>query len=428
MKLSKNIRNFGWVVLPQTRSISIHNVEKLFRLKVMQLFQKHSSWWLGRAPQHPLSRPSSFYGVKQSFFSWCYADFQQRSNERLVVLPQTRSSSIHGVESTFRPDGVKLFTNIQSLGWVVLPQTRPSSFHGVEEPFRVDVMQPFQNHSSWWLGRAPQHPLSRPSLFRGVKLCFRFDVMQTFNSVQMNGWSWSPKHGPAQITLLSQLIARMAWNFSKTFEILDGSCSPKHGPVLFTVLKNFSSGCYANISKTFKLMAGPRSPTSPVTAQLVSRRRKFFSFWCCADFQQRSNERLVVLSQTRSSSFYGVESIFRPDGIKHFKNIRIFAWIVLPQTRPISIHGVTEPFGLSVMQPFQKHLSWWLGRAPQHPLSRPSSLRGVKHEYRFDIMQTFNNVQMNGWSCSPKHGPAQFTLISQLFVRTAWSFSKTFNT
>ena len=217
-KLFKKIRKFGWVVLPQPRSNFIHNVEKPFRLSVMQPVQKHSSSWLGRAPQHSLSRPSSFYGVKQSFSSWCYADFQQRSNERLVVLPQTRSSSIHGVESTFRPDGVKLFKNIQSLGWVVLPQTRPSSFHGVEEPFRLNIMQPFRKHSNCRLGRAPQHPLSRPKSFRGVKLCFRFDVMQTFNSVQMNGWSCSPKHGPAQITLLSQLFVWMAWSFSKTFK------------------------------------------------------------------------------------------------------------------------------------------------------------------------------------------------------------------
>ena len=41
-------------------------------------------------------------------------------------------------------------------------------------------------------------------------------------------------------------------------------------------------------------------------------------------------------------------------------------------------------------------------------------------------MQIFNNVQMNGWSCFPKHGPAQFTELRLLFVRMAWSFSKTF--
>ena len=167
---------------------------------------------------------------------------------------------------------MKLFKNIAVVSWVVLPQTRPSSFHGVEEPFRLDVMQPFQKHSSWWLGRASQHPLSRPSSFYGGKLGYRFDVMQTFNNVQMNGWSCSPKHGPAHITVLSQLFLRMAWSFSKTFKSFAESCSPKHGPVLLTVLKKLFVWVLCSHLKTFKLMAGPRSPTSPVTAQLILRR------------------------------------------------------------------------------------------------------------------------------------------------------------
>ena len=134
------------------------------------------------------------------------------------MLPQTRSSSLHGYESNFRPNGVKFFKNIQNLGWVVLPETRPSSFHDVEKLFRLDVIQPFQKLSSCWLGRAPQHPLSRPSSFHGGKHGYRFDVVQTFNNVQMNGWSCSHKHGPAQFTELSQLFVRMARNFLKTFK------------------------------------------------------------------------------------------------------------------------------------------------------------------------------------------------------------------
>ena len=252
--------------------------------------------------------------------------------------------------------------------------------------------------------------------------------MQTFNNVQKNSWSCSPKHGPAQITVLSQLFVRIAWSFSKTFKSLAGSCYPKHGPVLFTMLRNFFVWMLCNHFENIQVDGWAALPNIPCHGPAHFAALNIFFFWCCADFQQRSNEWLVVLPQTRSSSIHGVESTFRPDGRKLFKNIRNFAWIVLPQTRPISIHGVTEPFGLSVMQPFQKHSSWWLVRAPQHPLSRPSSFRGVKHEYRFDVMQTFNNVQMNGWSCSPKHGPAHFTVISQLFVGMAWSFSKTFKT
>ena len=87
-------------------------------------------------------------------------------------------------------------------------------------------------------------------------------------------------------------------------------------------------------------MAGPRSPTSLVTAQLISQRWRIVSFWYCADFQQRSNEPKTVLPQTQSRSFHGVEELFHLDGMKLFKNIRTCGWAVLPQTRPSSFQGV----------------------------------------------------------------------------------------
>ena len=62
--------------------------------------------------------------------------------------------------------------------------------------------------------------------------------MQTFNIVQMNGWSCSPKHGPAHFTVLTTFFIGMVWSISKRFELMAGPCSPKHGPVLFTVWKN----------------------------------------------------------------------------------------------------------------------------------------------------------------------------------------------
>ena len=117
--------------------------------------------------------------------------------------------------------------------------------------------------------------------------------------------------------------------FQQHSKIRLGRAPPNTAQFLPRCWKTFSSGCYAAISKTIKLMAGPRSPTSPVTAQLISRRWKFFFFRCCADFQQRSNKRLFMLPQTRSSSIHGVESTFCPDGMKLFKNIRVFGWIVL---------------------------------------------------------------------------------------------------
>ena len=263
--------------------------------------------------------------------------------------------------------------------------------------------------------RAPQHPLTRLSSFCGVEESFLFDVMQTCNNNQMNGRLCSPKHGPGHFTVLKNLFVWMVWNFSKTFERMAGLCSPKHRPVLFAVLKILFVWMFCSHVKTFKLMAGPRSPTSPVTAQLSFRRWRIVSFWCYADIQQRSNERTFVLPQTRSRAFHGVKELFRLDSMKLFKNIPTYGWAVLPQTRPSSVHGVDWVYFYGYFAAMQKHLSLWLGRAPQHPLSRPSSFRGVEESFRSDVMQTFNNVQTNGWSCSPKHGPAHFMVLKNLF-------------
>ena len=154
--------------------------------------------------------------------------------------------------------------------------------------------------------------------------------MQTSNNVQMNGWSCSPKHGPAHFTVLSHLFVWMVWSFSKTFKFMAGPCSPTNGLVSFTVLTNLFVWMLCSRLKTFKFMAGPRSPTSPVTAQLISRRWRIFSFWCYANFQQRSNERLVVLPQTWSCSFHNFEKSSRLDGMGLLKHIQNYGLAALP--------------------------------------------------------------------------------------------------
>ena len=206
--------------------------------------------------------------------------------------------------------------------------------------------------------------------------------MQTFNNVQMNGRSCSHKHGPGHFTVLKNLFVCIRWNFSKTIEFMAGPCSPKHGPVPFTVWKNSLLCIICSRVKTFKFMAWPRSPTSPVTAQLISRRWRIVFFWCYADIQQRSNERLVVLPQTRPSSFHGVEELSTLDGTKLFKNTRMNAWAVSHQTRPSFLHGVEERFCLDVMQPCK-------------------------------------NIQFHGWAALsniPCHGPAHFAALKNRFA------------
>ena len=264
------------------------------------------------------------------------------------------------------------------------PKNGPVPFT-VLKNFFVWMICSWLKFSSLRLGRAPQHPLSRPSSFRGVEKIFRRDIMQIVNNVQINGWSCSRKHSPAHFTV------------SKTFSRLDGvklfkttrscgwPCSPKHDPVLFTVLKSCFVWMLCSHLKPFKLMAGPRSPTSPVTAHLISRRWRVFSFY--ADCQQRSNQRRVVLPQTLSSSFHGVKNISRLDGMKLFKNVRIYGWAVLPQTRPSFFWRCWKDFS-------------------------------------FDVMRIVNNVQLNSWSCSPKHGSAHFTVLKHLLSGWDEAFQK----
>ena len=202
-----------------------------------------------------------------------------------------------------------------------------------------------------------------------------------------------------------------------------GPCSSEHGPVPFTVLKNFLVWIIYGHLKPFKFMAGPRSPTSPITAQLISQRWKVFSSWCHADCQKRSIQRLVVLPETRSSSFDRVETSSRLDGMKLFKNHHFYNWAVLSQTRPKSFHGVEKPSRLDVMQPFKTIQVCIKGRAPHHLMSRSSSFRGVEKSFR--LMEIVNNVQMNGWWCSSKHDRIHFTMLKHFLVWLVLSFAKT---
>ena len=211
------------------------------------------------------------------------------------------------------------------------PKHGPVPFRVLKNHFVWMLCRQKKKHSSLWLGRAPQHPLSRPSSFRGVEESLRFDVVQTFTNVQMNGWSCSSNHGPAlNFTVLKTRFIWMVWSFSKTFELMAGPCSFQHGPVLLTWLKKRFVSMLCSRLETFKFMAGPRSATSLVTAQLISRRWKIISFWCYADFQQRSNERMVVLPQTRPSSFCGFEKPFRLDVMQPFRNIQVYGWAAFP--------------------------------------------------------------------------------------------------
>ena len=100
-----------------------------------------------------------------------------------------------------------------------------------------------------------------------------------------------------------------------------------------------------------------------------------------------------MFPQTRSSSFYGVETIFRLDGMKFFKNIQSSGWAVLPQTRPSFCS------------------------------------RCWKFFFRSDVMQPLQKIQVYGWATLPNipcHGPAHFAALKILFVVTLWTLTTTF--
>ena len=128
-------------------------------------------------------------------------------------------------------------------------------------------------------------------------------------------------------------------------------------------------------------MAGLRSQTSLVTAQLSSRRWRIVSFWCYADIQQRSNERIIVLPQTRSRAFHGVEELFRLDGMKLFKNIRTYGWAVLSQTRSSSVHGVEELIFMDVLQPCKNIQVYGWVALPNIPCPGPAHFAALKNRF-----------------------------------------------
>ena len=244
----------------------------------MKLIKNIQKLGLGRAP--PNTAPTSPVAAQlilqrwNIFSSWCYADCQQRSNERLVLLPQTRCSSFYGVKAFFRLGCMKLFKNVQSYGLAVLLEAQPSPFHDVKTLFRLDVMQPVKNlHVHGWAA-LPNSPCWR-HIWRRWRIfsswCYADNQQRSNERLVVLPHTWSSSFHNNE-----KVLVWLIWNFSKTFQIKAGPCSPKHGPHFFTVLNLFVWILCSNLN-TIKFKAGPRSPLSPVTAQLISRRWVKFS-------------------------------------------------------------------------------------------------------------------------------------------------------
>ena len=181
MKLFKTIQSYGWAVLPQLRPSSFHGVEELFRLDVNQPFKTVQVYGWAVLPNIPCHGPAHFAAVLKSLSF--YADCQQRSNQKRVVLPQTRSSSFHGVENYFRLDGIKLFKNTRFYGWAMLPQTQPNSFHGVENSFRL-MLSRLLTTFDWTVGRAP------PNTVQLISRCWSICSSGSYENFQIPSNFW----------------------------------------------------------------------------------------------------------------------------------------------------------------------------------------------------------------------------------------------
>ena len=312
---------------------------------------------------------------------WCYANIQQRSNERTFVLPQTRSRAFHGVEDSFRLDGMKFFKNIRTYGWVVLPQTRPSSVHGVEDSICMDVLQPCKNIQIYGWAALPNIPCHGPTQFPALKT--RFVLMLCRHSTTFKGTAGRALPNTVQSISRCWKPFSFGWYeaFQKHSNLWLGQAPPNTAQFLSRCGWNIFLWIFCSHAKTFKFMTGPRFPTSPVTAQLISRRWRIVSFWCYADIKQRSNERLVVLPQTRPSSFHGVEELCLLDGMKLFKDIQTYGWAVLPQTRPSSVHGVEDFICIDVRQPCKNTQVYGWAALPNIPCHDPAHFAALKNRF-----------------------------------------------
>ena len=231
---------------------------------------KHSSLWLGRAPQHPLLRPSSLRGVEKSFRFDVAQTCKNVKMEGLSCSPKHSPAHFPVLKNFFVWMVWSFSKTFKSLAWPCSPKHSPLLFTVLNNLFVWMLCSQLKTFKIMAGPRSPTPP-SQPNSFRGVEETFRRDVMQTFNNVQMNRWSCFSKVGPAQFTILKKFFVRMVWSVSKTFELKAWPCSPKHGPVLFTVLENVF---------VWMLCSQVRAP--PNTAQFLSRCWKFFLYACYA--------------------------------------------------------------------------------------------------------------------------------------------------
>ena len=166
--------------------------------------------------------------------------------------------------------------------------------------------------------------------------------MQIDKNLQINGWSCSPKHGPAHFTVLKTIFVWMVLSFSKTLDFMAGPCSPK-------------------------------------TAQFYSRCWKIFSF-----------DVMQIVNNVRLNSW----SCFPKHGSAHFTVLKhLCVWMVwsfsntikfpagpfLFQHGPVFFNGVKDPFGLDNLQLFKTKYVYGWAALPNIPCHGPAHFAALSN-------------------------------------------------
>ena len=215
--------------------------------------------------------------------------------------------------------------------------------------------------------------------------------MQPLKHIQVDGWAALPNipcYGPGYFAALNNHFVLLIVQTFNNVQMNGWTCSPKPISAHFTVLKNYFVWIVWRFQKHSNPWLG-RAP--PNTAQLFSRCWKLF-FWMVWRFSNSFELMAGLWSPKHSPVLFTV-----------LKNR--FVWMFCSRLETFKFMA-----------------------GPRSPnfLSRPSSFQGVEESFRFDVVQIFKNVQMNGWSCSPKHGPFLFTVLKNLLVWMLCSHLKTF--
>ena len=271
MKLFRNIPFLGWSCYPKHGPVPSTVLKNFFVLMLCSHFKNIQVHGWAALPNIPVTaqlilRRSTFLS------SWCYADYQQRTNERLLCSPKHGSAYITLLKQFF----VRMIWNFsktcKSMATPCFPKHGPVPFTMLKKLFVWMLCRHFENIQVDGWAALPNIPCHGPVHFAASKILFVW-MLCRFSTT----FKWTVGRAPpSTVQLKSQrwVIFSSGWRetFQKHSKFWLDRALPNTAQFYSRCWRTFSSGCYAAISKTSELMVGPSSPTSPVTAQLISRR------------------------------------------------------------------------------------------------------------------------------------------------------------